>query len=166
MKLKSISWLPAVIIMVIIFYFSAKPAITSAESSLRISQTLINAYESFTDVSFEELVRSQVLSELDHAVRKTAHFIEYALLAAAFVLHFTIRKVGSRGKLGFSVLITAVYAMTDEFHQTFVPGRSGQVSDVLLDSCGAITGALGFLLLTAIMVRFRNKALKRAIKPQ
>ena len=37
-------------------------------------------------------------------------------------------------------MITTAYAATDEMHQLFVPGRSGQVSDVLLDSAGAIAG--------------------------
>ena len=39
-------------------------------------------------------------------------------------------------------LTATVYAATDEFHQLFIPGRSGQVSDVLLDSAGALAGVL------------------------
>ena len=38
--------------------------------------------------------------------------------------------------------IAALYAVTDEFHQLFVPGRSGQFSDVVLDSAGALAGLL------------------------
>lgn len=157
MKLKYISWLPAVIIMAIIFYFSAKPATISGESSLMISQTLLNAYENITDLSYEELARQQVLLDLDHIVRKTAHFIEYAILAAAWVMHFITWKKGFRIGVGLSVLITSVYAATDEFHQTFVAGRSGQISDVLLDSCGAVVGAFFFLLLITIIKKFWDK---------
>ncbi len=157
MKLKYISWLPAVIIMAIIFYFSSKPAVTSSESSLMISQTLLNTYESITDLSYEELARQQVLLELDHIVRKTAHFIEYAILAAAWVFHFVIRGREYRNCIGLSILITSFYAATDEFHQTFVAGRSGQISDVLLDSCGAVVGAILFLALIIIIKKLRNK---------
>ncbi len=157
MKLKYISWLPAVIIMVIIFCFSSTPATTSGESSLMISQTLLNAYEHITDLSYGESARQQVLLELDHIVRKTAHFIEYAFLAAAWVLHFMVRGKGFRIGAGLSIFITSAYAATDEFHQTFVAGRSGQISDVLLDSCGAVTGALFFLSLIVIIKKLRNK---------
>ena len=41
-----------------------------------------------------------------------------------------------------SVCIAVLYASTDELHQLFVPGRSGQVNDVLIDGCGAVIGAL------------------------
>lgn len=150
MKFEYISWLPAVIIMAIIFNFSSKPATISGESSLMISQKLLNAYENISDQPYEESARQQVLLELDHIIRKTAHFMEYALLAAAWVLHFMIRKKGYHIGVGLSILFTSLYAVTDEFHQTFVAGRSGQISDVLLDSCGAVTGALLFLSLIKI----------------
>lgn len=42
----------------------------------------------------------------------------------------------------WSVILAALYASTDEFHQLFVPGRSGQFRDVLIDSCGAAAGTL------------------------
>ncbi len=160
MKLKYISWLPAVIIMASIFCFSSKPATTSGESSLMISQTLLNTYENITDLSYEELTRQQVLLELDHFVRKTAHFIEYAFLAAAWVFHFVFRGRGYRIAAGLSILITSVYAATDEFHQTFVAGRSGQISDVLLDSCGAVVGAFIFLSLILIIKKHWNKQME------
>ncbi|MDF2907049.1 MAG: hypothetical protein K0R34_2370 [Herbinix sp.] len=131
MKLKYISWLPALIIMVIIF--------------------------NVTDTSYEGLVEYQVLYEIDHIIRKSAHFIEYACLAVAIFFHFTVLMTGIRAGLGLSILITAVYAATDEFHQTFVNGRSGQISDVLLDSCGAAAGAVLFLLLLAISRRRMKK---------
>ena len=66
----------------------------------------------------------------------------------------------SLGKLRIFIpwLITAGYAATDEFHQLFVPGRSGQVSDVILDSAGAATGVL---IMTGIeWLRVRKMAQK------
>lgn len=153
MKLKYISGVPVVIIMAMIFFFSSKPAVISQESSLSITRAVVNVYEKITNVAIETADRMQLLSSLDHVVRKTAHFLEYAALAASLVLNFTIWKVDLRRNLGLSVLITTAYAITDEFHQTFIPGRSGQVSDVLLDSCGGITGALLFILLITIFMK-------------
>ncbi len=159
MKLKYISWLPAALIMVIIFSFSSKPATISGESSLKISHTILHTYETITDQPYEEDTRQQVLLELDHIVRKSAHFTEYALLAAAWFYHFILHRKGNRMGAILSILITSVYAASDEFHQTFVAGRSGQLSDVLLDSCGAAAGALFFLFLLTISKKLRvNKA--------
>ena len=58
--------------------------------------------------------------------------------------------------------IAALYAAADEFHQLFVPGRSGQVSDVMLDSAGALAGLLILALVRKIIVRRRNSIEKDA----
>ncbi len=157
MKLKYISWFPAFLIMVIIFYFSSKPATSSGESSLMISRHLLSTYENITDQSYDVTKKQEVLSKLDYIVRKSAHFIEYMVLAASLFFHFTVWGNGLKGRVSLSILITCVYAATDEFHQTFVEGRSGQISDVLLDSCGAATGAFLCLLLVLIHKKCQNK---------
>ena len=79
--------------------------------------------------------------------RKCAHLTEYAILAGLF---WRARRQPSgfrtlswlwREAL-WAVLFVAVYAMTDEFHQTFVPGREGKVTDVLIDTTGATLGMI------------------------
>lgn len=153
MKLKHLSWLPAVIVMGIIFFFSSKPAEVSGESSLTISRTIIKIYEQATATQIEIPERDRTLDQVDHIVRKTAHFMEYAVLAAAIAFHFALRKDGRGWRLAAPVLLTALYAVTDEVHQTFVPGRSGQLSDVILDSCGAVAGVIFFVLFLHIAER-------------
>jgi VanZ family protein len=49
-----------------------------------------------------------------------------------------------------------LYAASDEFHQLFVPGRSGEVKDVLIDSAGAVTGALLFYLALRLYENYRK----------
>ncbi|MDY6314114.1 MAG: VanZ family protein, partial [Clostridia bacterium] len=49
-----------------------------------------------------------------------------------------------------SLLCSALYAASDEFHQLFVPGRSGEFRDVCLDSAGALTGILIFILIWSV----------------
>ncbi len=49
--------------------------------------------------------------------------------------------------MGLALLICFVYAISDEIHQTFVPGRGAQISDVVLDSLGAGTGIIVYLQL-------------------
>ena len=102
--------------------------------------------------------------KVDHPVRKTAHAAEYAVLGLltagayiggwnllrAFKVNYkkTVNVRDGREKMSISRgivipwwVITTAYAGTDELHQLFVPGRSGQVSDVLLDSAGALDRA-------------------------
>jgi VanZ family protein len=73
--------------------------------------------------------------------RKALHMIEYAALC---ILSYRSLVYGHGipppvALLG-GVLLTVAYACTDEYHQTFVPGREGQVQDVLIDAAGAVAG--------------------------
>ncbi len=71
----------------------------------------------------------------DTLIKKGSHFLAYAMLA------FLVQRVTSGGKRPYSLafLITVLYAISDEYHQTFVPGRNGTVMDVLIDSLGGLT---------------------------
>ncbi|MBI3242833.1 MAG: VanZ family protein [Chloroflexi bacterium] len=78
----------------------------------------------------------------DFVTKKSAHFIEYAFLAV-----FMLRGARGSAPLRLSHLIwafalTVLYAATDEYHQTFVPGREGHWPDVVVDGLGAMTGLI------------------------
>jgi VanZ family protein len=73
---------------------------------------------------------------VDLPVKKGAHFLAYLLLA--------ILARRALGHSGWALLWTAVYAVTDEIHQTFIPGRQGSVVDVLIDCAGGVTGLLAY----------------------
>ncbi len=159
MELKKVSWIPAIIVMVIIFVFSSKPADSSNESSLTIAGQLLSAYENTVQVQFDEGQRDEILEIMNFFVRKGSHFCEYALLAVTLALHFYFHGLRERlGRLFFlPVALSAIYAATDEFHQTFVPGRSGQLQDVLIDTTGAAAGMLFFFLVLRIYHFHRNR---------
>ena len=84
---------------------------------------------------------------------------EYAVLAILFGL--TIREYKPEPWLLLALAATAAYAATDEFHQLFVPGRSGQLKDVLIDTAG---GALGLVLLALILYLKRRRKMKETEK--
>ncbi|EEF58351.1 VanZ family protein [Pedosphaera parvula Ellin514] len=84
--------------------------------------------------------------------RKCAHLTEYAILA--FLVWRATRKLVWRDKrpwqwseAGVALWVAALYASTDEFHQTFVPSREGCLRDVLIDSSGALIGLLALYAL-------------------
>ena len=75
----------------------------------------------------------------DYLYRKLAHCGEYAVLS--FLYYRALDRGANRDAVGWPAWSLGVlYAATDEFHQTFVPGRAGELSDVLLDSLGCLAG--------------------------
>jgi VanZ family protein len=80
--------------------------------------------------------------ELNHVVRKLAHALIYLVLG--MLVLGTLTKLGVRGGRGVAItlLVCVLFAVSDELHQLFVSGRSGQASDVIIDSIGASIGIL------------------------
>ena len=94
-------------------------------------------------------------------VRKAAHFFVYTVLGILLYWDF-IPSCGSvRKKVGWVWAAGTAYAVSDEIHQLFVPGRSGQVRDVLLDSVGV---AAGILLSWAMEILYKKAAAYAAAK--
>jgi len=83
------------------------------------------------------------IEKIHFVVRKTAHFLEYIILGLLLwrLIHFDPAWAACRSwEFLTALLLAALYAASDEFHQCFVPGREAAVRDVLLDTCGAGVG--------------------------
>lgn len=94
---------------------------------------------------------------IHHIIRKTGHFMGYGVFSLSCFRGFWItlqsaelRWLRQMRAHGLALLATFMVASADEFHQSFLPNRSGQFSDVLLDCCGA--AALGLALFVAMRV--------------
>jgi len=121
--------------MILIFCFSAQPAEESTETSSSFS--ILAAKLIYRDYDSYDAQTQTLLAEgLTYFVRKTAHFTEYALMGFLWYLLLSNRK----NNILLSVGAVALYAASDECHQLFVAGRSGQISDVILDTCGGFFG--------------------------
>ena len=70
----------------------------------------------------------------------TLGFFSFSYLSSLFIGNNNIKDLKKTGILSF--LFSVIYAFSDEFHQTFVPGRDGNIVDVLIDSSGALVGIL------------------------
>jgi VanZ family protein len=77
---------------------------------------------------------------LDLVLRKAAHLFVFGVLAVLVARVLRGEGLGSRATLGWAWLVTLGYAISDEWHQTFVEGRAGQASDVAIDMVGATVG--------------------------
>ena len=136
--LKYSAWLPAITIGAAIFYFSAQPADASMEMSDGVTRLLLRMAEALGLLELSPALVYELCEKLATPVRKCAHITEYVILHGAVLFglyHWSGEMRGIRW-LKWAFGITVVYAMTDEIHQLFVPGRAGMVADVLIDSIG------------------------------
>ena len=122
-------------------------AMESIESNNRsrsaIGETIEKVSDFANDVGLieEPLTKNEVqdlVDKLNYPLRKVAHFTEYFILTLLLII--VLSGYGVKGKKVFiiSLLICFIYAFTDEYHQVFVSGRTGQFSDVLVDTFGGV----------------------------
>lgn len=144
-KSKIIPWIPAIIWMSVIFYMSAQPAAESNSLSTGITNQIIETLGRFISIDVETSTSNILVSQLNHYVRKSAHFIIYFILG--ILVTFALVKNGFRHKeLCVSFLFCVLFAISDEVHQLFVPGRGGMLKDVMLDSLGSLMGIVFYYL--------------------
>jgi VanZ family protein len=130
-----------------IFHLSSQPASQFNALSRQVTEVIIETIEKVApETSFNWDLRG-----LNHFIRKKAHFISYFVLGA-LVMNALDQK-GYR-KVPLTLLICVLYAVSDEIHQTFVPGRGGNVIDVVLDSVGSLIG-IGLYLVVRSKVTVR-----------
>ena len=88
---------------------------------------------------------------LSFIVRKLAHFTEYLILGI-----FVYNAVNSYNKKVYiAIIICIIYAISDEVHQLFVPGRSCQILDITIDSIGSIIGIFMLFYIKKIYNKFK-----------
>ena len=153
-----LSLLLVIAIMGIIFYFSAQPAEASGTVSGGLTMTILSAIlPKFHQMTPEE--QRSLCSAVEVVVRKLAHFSEFAALGFALLLHiYQLRKrILVRLPWLWAWVIGTLYAVSDELHQGFVPGRSPMVMDVCIDSLGVLVGIGVLVAMLWILERWKLK---------
>lgn len=147
-------WILPVAVAAAIFFFSAQPGDDSSQLSSGFIQSILKVFSRITGVENADMER--MLSILSTPVRKGAHVTEYIVLYLSLILAAYISRLRGYRWIGLSMMITFLYACTDEFHQTFVPGRAGRFTDVMIDCTGA--------LIICIFFMFRKKRRAARVK--
>jgi VanZ family protein len=132
--------------MAFIFFQSALPADLSSRESGRVVDLLVRLFQGIMPIDRQTMV---------FIVRKGAHFAEYTILGGFLVPAVTEWMAVDKTPVPDSVrsiriiswLVGTLYAVTDEIHQYFVPGRSCELRDIGIDSCGVLAGVLVVSLL-------------------
>ena len=133
---KTLSYILVVLWMGLIFFFSSQPADDSKELSTGVTEVILSVVESVAPES------DLFVENLHHFVRKNAHFLIYFVLGMLVVRAFRVSQIRNKTSILLALGICILYAISDELHQLFVPGRGAQVKDVLIDSTGAFVGII------------------------
>ena len=129
--------------MYLVFGFSGQDGEQSSGISYKISMILTGNNEDIAII-------------IEPYVRKVAHFAEYAVGAILiYLLLYTFPKISSKIRNISSIIITIIYAISDEIHQLYIPGREGKIVDVYIDTLGIITG----VIFINIIIKIFNKKL-------
>lgn len=153
---KIISTVLVLTMMAFIFWFSAQPADDSDDMSLSVGGLIGRIFiPDFSEMTPEEQL--EFAERINHPVRKLAHATEYAALGFLITAMFGAYGFERWRRFAISWGCTIVYAGTDEFHQLFVPGRSGQLKDVAIDSAGALAGVLLCLAAAALLAHLQKR---------
>lgn len=133
----AVSWALVAACMIIIFSLSAQNGVDS--------QMLSDDFTFFLGLPLSVV----------NFIRKAAHFLEFTGLAV-LIYNALYRTFGfTRPYLSF--ILTAVYAVSDEIHQIFVPERACRLFDIFVDCCGAVTGIAVLSIIIFICKKYKSR---------
>ena len=146
-----ISWTLLVSWMILIFILSAQDADDSSETSGSILAAILNIiYPGFKLMN--PIDRFIILELYQGIIRKLAHFTIFGILGGLAVNAYRSLKIQKNSHVAVLAFVTCViYATLDEIHQIFVPGRSCEAMDIIIDSSGSLLFiALSILIIVSI----------------
>jgi len=146
--------------MIFIFYNSAQNAVDSSATSQGVTEQMAPIVVPDYDKLDEEKKKEAVLS-LDVIVREAAHLLQFVPLGFACYLLLQTFKIPKRLRyLNYAIPPTfgLLYALSDEIHQIFSPGRFFDVFDLFMDMMGVLLGLLGAIILMLIINKVKSRS--------
>ena len=159
-KIKYVKCIIAIICCIIIFIFSAVPATASTKQSKGLTYNVIKLLNGnkLSERDLEKLTK-----KINPVIRKIAHFSIYMILAIftyMFIEELNIKSKSEKERLRKNIIYTCIfciiYAVFDEIHQIYVPGRTGKAIDVIIDTLGSCMGIAILLLNNFIKIRCKK----------
>lgn len=168
MKLKIFRFVSAALLlgwMILIFVLSNETAAVSSQTSGGFSKALLSIfYPPFRDLAADR--RQEMIEGISHIIRKSAHFTIYGILGCLSFITVLGYRLNIYIRCTVALLICVFYAAGDEWHQTFIAGRSGELRDVLLDSLGALLFIAAAAAIVALNRRLRGAFIRNAAFPE
>ena len=160
-------WLLVLFWLMVIFTFSSMDGRESNDQSktfiMEVSQNIVKLGQKMGIV--KETVSTDQFENftyrVNYLIRKLAHGTIYFVLAILVMFALTRNQEMTYNKYSctegdkcnISVMICLIYSLMDEFHQTFVPGRTGVLFDCVIDTIGSILGSVFIVLFWKIFHR-------------
>ena len=165
--LKIISTIFVLVWMITVFIFSSQDGTQTLNTSgafIQVIDSTLNNVES-NNTNKTDTVNTQdnnnkkynYSKELQTFVRKNAHYFLYTVGGIILSVFFYAFLKNNKKIYAFAILTGMIYAMSDEFHQRFVAGRTSRITDVGIDTLGVITGTILFMIFVNILIKSRKK---------
>ena len=150
-QIKILNIILIIIWMIVIFNFSGQIGTESGNISRKFTVQIIRI---ITGKSLS--INEPFVDNLQSIVRKLAHFSIYTIGGFLIMNYQYETNKKEYKKIIYSIIFGGSYAITDEIHQIFVPGRSGNMFDVGIDTLGVVTGVLIYITFRRILKRVRK----------
>lgn len=165
--LKIISTIFVLVWMITVFIFSSQDGTQTLNTSgafIQVIDSTLNNVES-NNTNKTDTVNTQdnnnkkynYSKELQTFVRKNAHYFLYTVGGIILSVFFYAFLKENKKIYAFAILTGTIYAMSDEFHQKFIAGRTSRITDVGIDTLGVITGTILFMVFINILIRSKKK---------
>lgn len=143
----------------IIFGFSSQDGEKSGGISKKITEFILENSSKYN--SLEQTKKEEVTKRTEKIIRKIAHFSIYTLVGFLLMALFsTYENIKRKYQIYISAIIGILYAISDEIHQSFTPGRGPKITDVFIDSLGVFFGMAVILLIIELINKENKKCHK------
>lgn len=137
---RTLSWAPALATLLIIFILSSQNGVASGDTSMELTMGLLHLV---MEGNVHAAVSNQAAIEaLDALIRMIAHMGEYAFLSLMIGFAVTVNGFSGKIRMFYMCFLGTVVAAMDEFYQIFVPGRYGDLKDIVFDCIGVAATAV------------------------
>lgn len=130
--------------MTVVYSFSSEIGDTSSSTSGNTIRKVLDIF-----VNWSEDTMNYYVELLQPIARKLAHFILYTI-GGILIYNIKLPRETKR-RVAFSILLVLVYSISDEIHQSFVPGRTGRIFDVFVDTLGASFGVIMMITMKKLL---------------
>lgn len=144
---RNLSRIAVVAWAILIFHFSHQPVQVSRELSTSVTEIVVESIRTW------QPDHAYTIADLHVFVRKSAHMLLYFVFGGLVLHALSIRTRPDLRRMLLALTVCVSYALTDEWHQLYVPGRGAQLRDVLIDTSGAMLGILTYKLAHLLITR-------------
>ena len=145
----------------IIFGFSSQDGEKSGSISRRITEKIATFIPQIQEKS--KLEKENIMNTMESIIRKMAHFSIYTVVGLLLMSLLSTYNIKEKNRLIITLITGIIYASSDEIHQSFVPGRSPMITDVVIDTMGVILGILLIILGKKIIKKYRENKQNMAL---